>query len=336
MRRPSHLFAPPVTGLVVPVPVDPLGLAGPTKPQSRGPRWRRTSPGRFVPAEVSDEYVEQRILEAVTRAGPRAVATGWAALRLWGAAYFDGLARDGVTRLPVPVATNGGRLQHHDGIIASRFTVPPDEIVVIHGIRCAAVERSLFDEMRRVHYLRAMVVPADMTFAAELTSIARMRRYRADRRWYRDVRTVDQALGLCDENAWSPYEVEYRLVWQCDAGWGHPLCNRAVFDLDGVFVGVPDLIDPERAVVGEFAGAHHRDRGQHDDDVVREAGFRRLGLEVVEAVSGDIRDFPRLVRRLHEAERRVRASSLPLRWQLGPPPSPTLDELLDARDRRAS
>ena len=233
MPRPSHLFAPPVSGLVVPVRVDSRGVTGPTKPQSRGPNWRRTSPGCFVSVEVSDEYVEQRILEAWCRAGPRAVVTGWAALRLWGGGYFDGLARDGVTRLPVPIATNGERLQHHAGILASRFAVPPDEVEVIHGIRCASVERSLFDEMRRVHHVRAMVVPADMTFAAELTSIGRMRRYRLERRWYRDVRTVDDALDLCDENAWSPYEVDFRLVWRCDAGWPHPLCNRSVLDLEG-------------------------------------------------------------------------------------------------------
>ena len=336
MQRPSHLFAPPVSGLVVPVPIDPLGLTGPTKPQSRGPYWRRTSPGRFVPIEVSDEHVEQRILEAVSRAGPSAVVTGWAGLRMWGAGYFDGLARDGVTRLPVPIANNGGRMQHHDGILASRFTVPPDEILVIQGIPCASVERSLFDEMRRTRYLRAMVVPADMTFAAELTSIRRMRRYRIERRWYRDVRTIDDALDLCDENAWSPREVDYRLVWQCDAGWGHPLCNRSVLDLEDRLIGVPDLIDPRRCVVGEFMGGVHRDRDQHESDVVRGAGFRDVGLEVVEAVSADIWEWPRLVRRLHQAERRTASSALPRRWKLGPAMSPSLDELLDARDHRAS
>jgi hypothetical protein len=131
VRRPPHLLAPTVTGLVVPVRIDPLGVTGPTEPQSRGPRWRTTSPGRFVPSAVGDELVEQRIVEASCRAGDRAVVTGWASLRLWGAGYFDGLARDGATRLAVPIATNGERLQHHDGILASRFAVPPDEIVVI-------------------------------------------------------------------------------------------------------------------------------------------------------------------------------------------------------------
>ena len=59
------------------------------------------------PGRVSDELVEQRILEAYAGAGPRAVVTGWAGLRLLGGGYFDGLASDGVTRLPVPIATNG-------------------------------------------------------------------------------------------------------------------------------------------------------------------------------------------------------------------------------------
>lgn len=336
MQRPAHLFAPTVTGLVVPVRVDHAGLAGPTKPQSRGPKWRRTSPGQFVRAEVSDELVEQRILEAITRAGPRAVVTGWAGLRLWGGGYFDGVARDGETPLPVPIATNGDRLQHHEGILALRYDVPPDEVAVIHGMRVASVERCLFDEMRRMKYLRAMVVVADMTFAAELTSIRRMRRYRAERRWYRDVRTIDQALDLCDENAWSPREVDYRLVWRCDAGWGHPLCNRSVLDLDDRFIGVPDLIDPRRGVAGEFLGGVHRDRDQHERDVVRGADFRDVGLEVVEAVSADIYQWPRLVQRLHAAERRAASSSVPRAWKLGPPMTPSLDALLDDRARRAS
>jgi hypothetical protein len=335
MHRPRHLFAPPVRRLVVPVRVDPLGRSGPTKAQSRGPRWRTTSPGRFVPAEVSDDYVEQRILEASCRGGPTSVVTGWASLRLHGAGYFDGLARDGITRLPVPIATNGGRLQHHEGIIASRFTVPVDEVVLIHGIRCASVERSLFDEMRRVQDPRAMVVAADMAFAAELTSIQRMRRYRWHRRWYRDVRNVYDALDLCDENSWSPHESDFRLVWRCDAGWGQPLCNRQLLDLDGRPVGVPDLFDPARRVIGEFAGAHHRHKARHEEDVVRAADFRAIGLEVVEAVSADIKYYSRLVTRLHEAALRACANPLPQLWKLGPP-MPSLDDLLDARDRRTS
>ena len=53
----------------------------------------------YVPVPVSP-MVEQRIVEHGVRLRSGAV-TGWAALRLWGGGYFDGLDRDGRTPLPV-------------------------------------------------------------------------------------------------------------------------------------------------------------------------------------------------------------------------------------------
>jgi hypothetical protein len=142
------------------------------------------------------------------------------------------------------------------------------------------------------------------------------------------VRRVDDALELCCEHAKSGPEVSMRLVWVIDAGWSQPLCNREVHDLDGRFVAIPDLIDPVRGVVGEFAGFWHRDKDRHASDVAREADLRDVGLEYVEAVGRDLAHHDRLVRRIHEAGRRAAASTLPRRWVVGPPPSPTLDEWL--------
>ncbi len=64
------------------------------------------------------------------------------------------------TRLPVLIAANGERLRISTGVLVVADTVPDDEVVVIHGIRCASPERALFDEMRRigVNRPREMVV----------------------------------------------------------------------------------------------------------------------------------------------------------------------------------
>ncbi len=96
--------------VVRPVGLDPTGQTGPTPGRSRGPYWRRTSTGLFVPADVRDDLVEQRIVEAAVRLKTGAV-TGWAALRLHRGGYFDGLARDGRTRLPVALAVGHDRLR---------------------------------------------------------------------------------------------------------------------------------------------------------------------------------------------------------------------------------
>lgn len=325
------LIAPPVSGLVHPLRIDPTGRSGPTKAMAYGPHWRQTGPGMFVPGRVDDSLVEQRILEAYV-GGTRAVVTGWAGLRMLGGGWFDGLAADGRTRLPVLIAANGDRLRSRTGVLVVADTVPDDEVLVVHGIRCASPERALFDEMRRlgVNRPREMVVAIDMACAGRLTSIRRMRRYCATRRWYRDVRIVTDPLSMAVEGSRSGPETKFRIIWEYDAGWGRPLVNRELFDVEGRFLGIPDLFDPVRGVVGEFAGADHRDLEQHQRDLEREADFRRVGLEYVEVVSRDLRYKPTVISRMAEAE--SRAGQLPQTWALGPEPAPTLDEVLDARE----
>jgi hypothetical protein len=326
--------APPVPRLVVPVRIDPHGLSGPTKGQARGPSWRLTSPGRVVPASVTDALVEQRIMEAYAGCGPASVVTGWASLRLQGGGYFDGLARDGKTRLCVPVASNGGRVRSRSGIEVVRHTVPHDEIVVVHGIRCAVVERAVFDEVRLVGARSGdewdQIAVVDLTCAAQMTSIRRMARYRWARYWYRDIRTLDRILPHCCEGVGSPREVDFRKVWTQDAGWPRPLCNPTILDLDGVVIGMPDLFDPIRGVAGEYAGAGHRGKHQHDSDLSRAAAFRRVGVEAVEVTNTHLGRSGLVARWLAEAEER--AALLPRHWQLAAS-GPSLDSILDRRDR---
>lgn len=322
--------APPVSDLVRPVRIDPSGGGGPTRKQARGPRWRITSRGLAVPAGVDDELVEQRILEAVARAGDRAVVTGWAALRLHGGNFFDGLERDGRTRRPVPIAANGERLTSGHGALVVADRIPPDEVVAILGIRCTRPERALYDEMQRIGEVREMAVAVGAACAARLTSVKRMRLHAATRRWYRDVRTVKEAVEMAVEDCRSPQEDRFRLLWEYDAGWGRPLINRTILDERGRFVATPDLLDPVRGVVGEYAGADHRDVERHEADVDREADVRAVGLEYVEVVGRTLRQPARVIARMRAAA--DRAVHLERRWQLAPRAGPSLDEVLDRRD----
>ena len=300
--------APPVVELVVPVRV---GGAGPTPKQARGPHWRKTSPGLYVPSDVSNGLVEQRIVEAAARGG---VVTGWAALRLHGGGFFDGLARDGTTELLGQLAACGERLAsgHGADVVADR--IPPDDITVVHGISCATVERALFDEMRRIGEVREMAVAIGAACVARLTTVPRMRTYTATRRWYRDVCMCREAVELAVPDCRSPQEDRFRLLWELDAGWGRPLVNRTIVDLDGRFVAVPDLLDPERGVVGEHAGADHRDIDRHEEDIAREAALRDAGLEYVEVVGRDLHHRERVIRRMEEAA--ARAVRLERRWRV--------------------
>lgn len=306
--------------LVRPVRLDPAGVTGPTPGQSKGPRWRRTSHGFFVPTEVRDDLPEQRILEQSVRLPAGGAVTGWAACRMAGAAYFDGLARDRVSPRPVPLATGGGALRSVAGITVVRDRLDPGEITVLSGVPCATSRRALFDEMRWCPDDRAAVVAMDMMAAAELESVSRMRAYCARHAGWRGVPRVRRALDLADENSRSPGESRMRLVWLLDAGLPAPRSNQPVFDRNGSLLGIADLFDEEAGVVGEYDGAAHRGVRRHHHDVLREERFRRAGLEYFKVVGLDLGDVARVVDRMLATRGRARFLAPGRRgWTLTPP-----------------
>jgi len=281
--------------------------------------------------------VEQRILEQSMRLSEHGAVTGWASLRLAGGGFFDGLASDGKTALPVHLVDAGRHLRAGPGTVVSRERPPSSEVGLRHGIPCTTVERALFDEMRRTGDLRDAVVAMDMAAAAELTSIRRMTVYVAGRAGTSRTVLCRAALALASEHSRSPAETRMRLVWVLDAGLPSPLCNQPVFGRDGVLLGIADLLDPVAGVVGEYDGAAHRGRDRHRHDVGREDAFRRHQLEVFRVVSGD--ENATVVQRMLTT--RTRAAFLPedrRPWSLVSPghdaraAEPTLDDRLDVRD----
>ena len=314
--------------MVGPVRVDPTGRAGPTKGQAQGSGWRRTAAGLYVPAGVDDTLVEQRIVEQGARLD-RGAVTGWAALRLLGGGYFDGLARDGFTRLPVPVAANGDRVRSGPGLDVRRVVVDEADVVIRYGVRCATPERALFDAVRWASSRDDRVVAIDMAAAAGLTSPRRLKVYVMSRRHVHGRMPVVEATWWADELAESPQEVRLRLIWRRRFSWSPPLVNRTVLDLRGRTLGTPDLVDERLGLAAEYDGAEHRKRGRHRRDVRRLDDFQRAGLEIATFVGADLEDEELVVDRLRATAER--AGRLPRRWRLADP-GPSLDERLDHRD----
>lgn len=327
-----HPRAPRPPRLTWPTPLDPTGRAGPTRGQARGPRWRRTSYGLYVPSTVDASIVEQRIVEAAVRIGDRGAVTGWAALRMHGAGYVDGSAPDARTALRVPLLVGAGWAHSDARSVASRAALAEHDVVLRHGVRVTRVERALLDELRRLAPdLREMVVAVDMVAAARLTSVRRMRRLLARVGGFRHVDLVRQALGLADEGSASPPETRLRLLWVLDAGLPPPLSNRPVYSVrTGAFLGRPDLLAPERGPAAEYDGALHRAAARHRRDNARREAFAMAGLESVTVVGAELRDVDLVVARLRAAYDRSRDRRV--EWVAGDP-GPSLDDVLDARDR---
>ena len=290
---------PPPTGLVRPVRPDPQGITGPTPGQARGPGWRQTSHGFFVPASVPDTVPEQRILEQSMRLHGGGAVTGWAGCRLARAAYFDGLASDNATRHPVPLlvpASSG--LRSLGGSTVSREPFGPEELRRVAGITTASPVRSLFDEMRRVTDPRDAVVAMDMMTAAVQVSVAEMHEYLSARTAWRRSRQVAWALQYASERSLSPGEVSLRLVWELDARLPRPLVNQPVFTPSGRLICIADIFDPVAGVVGEYDGATHLRMGRRTRDIAREELCRRAELEYFKVTAVDMLDRAKVVDRL--------------------------------------
>jgi hypothetical protein len=287
---------------------------------------------------VPSQVPEQRILEQAARLRDGGVVTGWASLRLHGATFFDGLARDGKTPLPVPLNPgHGHQLAESTAATVARDRLYSPEITSRQGMPCAIPTRALFDEMRYAGDVRAAVVAADMAAAAELVSLLKLHDYVAEHPGWTGVERVRRALTLASEQSLSPKETEMRLIWVLDAGLPTPLCNQSVFTRTGSFVGRPDLLDLEAGVVGEFDGADHRTAERHTRDVEREDAFRRLGLEYFKLTGRDLASTARVVDRMQATRARAPFQHPDARaWTLKPPPwwrpEPSLDQLIAERE----
>src|SRR3954453_5198283 len=93
-RSPAHRHGAGVSaGLPSVVPPRTSRLlrdGGVSKHVLDGPRYRRTSPGRYVPADVA-LTVAQRLVEASAHLPPGGALGGWSAAHLLGAVRFDGV-----------------------------------------------------------------------------------------------------------------------------------------------------------------------------------------------------------------------------------------------------
>lgn len=304
----------PPGALTRPVPVDPHGLVGPTPNQARGPRWRRTSPGLYVPASVDRDLVEQHILEQAQRLPTGGAVTGWAALRLHGGGFFGGRAPDRAF-LPVPVVLPPGRdLRRVPEITVRRERLPESDVTERYGTVCTTPLRATFDEMRRQPDVRKAVTVLDMSLAGSLVGLGDFRRFLDGRVGWSQVQQVRSALALAVPGAQSPQETVLRLIWELDAGLPRPRCNVAIADLEGNWAGRPDLLCEELGVVGEYDGALHRDRERHRRDVGRQDRFRRCGLETFTVVGADLGNVPLVVERMQAAVARARRADLPRAW----------------------
>lgn len=279
-----------------------------------------------------EQCVEQRIAEAAAILPSFGGVTGWAALRWLGGLWFDGVAPDGRSVLPVTLATGEADVRAQAGIRISAERLGPDELTIHDAVPITTALRSVTFEMRYAASMRAAVVVADMAMHADLVSPRELVAWATVNRGWTGCPQLRDALPLVDENSWSPREVRLRLLWMLDAELPRPRCNVPVFDRSGHHIATPDLLDVEAGVVGEYDGSVHLTGEVRGRDVRREAALRDVGLEYFPAVAADWAHPDQLVERMRAARRRARFEDARSRaWTIEPPPGWIPTETVDQR-----
>jgi hypothetical protein len=215
----------------------------------------QTGSGLYLPSEVDRAVVQQRLVEESAQLPSYAALTGWAACLLHGAAWFDGLAADGTTTLPIGVVVgHRGGVRRHPGRAVSFEALPEWEVWTRYGVRVVRPERAVFDEMRR-HDEREALVVLESALAGRITSLERVAAYAATHRSARRAGVVRWALPRARGRARSPMEMRVRTVAEEDAGWPRLLVNRVVLGADGARIGEVDLVAREIDAAIEVDGA---------------------------------------------------------------------------------
>lgn len=307
--------------IVVPVRVDPRGIAGPTKREAAGPFWRSPYRSWHVPAAADAQSTEQRIVEAAAILPDGCAITGWAGLHWAGGRYFDGLSHGGTEQLPVALALDNKRLlRTRPGIEICEEYVTRDEIMIVDGLPITQHARSVARLLRTTRSLEQRVQILDMAAFDDLCSPTEVEAYaRARLKGRPNVTRIWQAVPWAVENSWSPMEPVMRLTW---LGSRRVLlfANAPIFDLEGRHVITPDLFDPINRVAGEYNGAPHRGVEPQERDLDREEIYRDLGIEVVTMMGADRAAREGFLRRLATAyERAAPRPRAGVGWTLTPP-----------------
>lgn len=300
---------------------DSSGAEGPTAWETRSGAWRKVGHNLWVPADLDSTGPCQRVVEAAAQLPSYGAVTGWAGLRWTGGVWFGGASGAGELR-DVPVAVSSGhRMRPRPGIRVSQEVVAPRNLMRWDGVRVTEPLWSVAYEMRKAVSDEAAVVAFDMAAFSDLVSIEELRAYvDTDLVARQGVERVRRVLPLLDENAWSPMEPVMQMSWCQQFPGLEVLMNRPVFDLRGTFVGTPDGIDDRAGVYVMYDGALHLAGSVRHGDVAKEAAYRRIGLEGVVMMAGDLADRAPFEQRLREAyARAARRRASERRWSLETP-----------------
>jgi hypothetical protein len=310
--------------LEVPFSRGDLSILGVGWREVAGPLWRRPFRNVHVWSATDPGEPRQRALDAAPLLPDDGAVGGWAAAAIGNNGELDGRGATGAEEQPVLLCLPRElRIRRSAAVLPWRSRLDPEDVVVVDGVRVTMPVRTAFDIARK-GTLEAGVTAIDYLGRGRPDFLELLDGYTRAHLSLHGARRVLAALRLASCRSLSAGETRLRLLWVRDAGLCPPEVNCVVRSDDGFLLGMPDLLDTEHGVFGEYDGAGHRQLDQHTQDNAREEWIEHAGGIVVRATGPDLGKFRRRsLSRLHAAHNRGRAQRSDRRgwtWEPGPIP----------------
>jgi hypothetical protein len=274
-RIPSELTRRPFS-------LEEARAAGLTLSALRGRAWRRLSAELYCWREWRED--PWLLLSAWQRLLPPETVFAGAS-----AAWLFGLDLEPTKPVEIVVPPCSG-IRSRAGVSVRRCEIPPDEVVLIRGLRATALPRTLAGLCLTRPAVDALIA-IDMAVRPGLTDAAALGRYAEAAKGRAGAGRL-RWLALLAAPAESPMETRLRWVL-LEAGLPRPEVQITLRDGDGRFVGRADLYYPAARLVLEYDGGNHRERLVEDDrrqNLLLNAGFRLLRF-----TAADLRNRPAVV-----------------------------------------
>jgi Protein of unknown function (DUF559) len=220
------------------------------------------------------------VLRAWQRLSPELVFCGRTAAWMHG---LDYVPLNPVEAIAAPAATSRTRF----GIVVRRSEPPPEDVVVVRGLRLTSLNRTLLD-------FAAGSTPVDALIAIDMAT--RLRKINAldlvafanDRSPLAGCARLRE-LAVLAEPAESPMETRLRWLFK-ESGLPRPLVQVDLHDRTGSFIGRADLYYPDARLVIEFDGVNHKNRLVADNR--RQNELMSSEFTILRFTTADLMDRP--------------------------------------------
>jgi len=237
--------------------------------------WTRLSRGQYAWVGIPQDA--RLKLQAIARRVPAEYA-------------FSGLTAAWLLGLDVawgdPIELTIGRevpVRARAGVRLRRAALPQSDVIIRHGFRTTCALRTVCD-LGSSRDPIGSVVAVDMALHAGLVTLSELASHVETHAGAKGIKRLRRALQRADPRSESPMETRLRIEL-ITARLPRPLVQAEIRDAAGCFIGRADLYYPDRRLVIEYDGEHHRDRLVADlrrQNALVNAGYHLLRFTVAD------------------------------------------------------